>query len=53
MLMFVSFPFGALSSVMKYGICALMMGPLIVIGMTPLCQGGTLSVNLTVPIVTL
>ena len=27
------------------------MGPLILIGMTPLCQGGILSVDLTVPIV--
>ena len=27
------------------------MGPLILIGTTPLCHGGILSVNLTVPIV--
>ena len=30
-----------------------MTGPLILIGMTPLCQGGILSVDLTVPIVAL
>ena len=29
------------------------MGPLILIGTTSLCQGGILSVDLTVPIVTL
>ena len=44
MLMFGSFPFEVLSSVMKYAIC-------ILIGMTPLCLGGILSVDLTVPIV--
>ena len=36
---------------MKYAICSSMMGPLILSGMTPLCCGGILSVNLTVPIV--
>ena len=52
MLMFGSFPFEVLSSVMKYAICSSMIGPLILIGMTPLCLGGILSVDLTVPIVT-
>ena len=51
MLMFGSFPFEVLSSVMKYAICSSMTGPLILIGMTPLCLGGILSVDLTVPIV--
>ena len=51
MLMFGSLPFGVLSSVRKYAIWVLIMGPLILIGMTPLCQGGILSVDLTVPIV--
>ena len=53
MLMFGSFPFEVMSSVMKYAICSSMIGPLILIGMTPLCWGGILSVNLTVPIVAL
>ena len=47
------FPFGVLSSVTKYAICVLIMGPLILIGTTSLCQGGILSVDLTVPIVAL
>ena len=51
MLMFGSFPFGVLSSVRKYAICILIMGPLILIGITPLCLGGILRVDLTVPIV--
>ena len=42
-----------LSSVRKYAICVSIMGPLILIGTTPLCQGGILSVDLTVPIVAL
>ena len=46
-----SFPFEVLSSVMKYAICSSMMGPLILIGMTPLCHGGIQSIDLTVPIV--
>ena len=46
-----SFPFEVLLSVMKYAICSSMMGPLILIGMTPLCHGGILSVDLTMPIV--
>ena len=51
MLMFGSFPLGVLSSVRKYAIWVLIMGPLILIGMTPLCLGGILRVDLTVPIV--
>ena len=51
MLMFGSFPFEVLSSVMKYAICSSVIGPPILIGMTPLCQGGILSVDLTVPVV--
>ena len=51
MFMFGSFPYEVLSSVMKYAICSLMMGPIILIGMTPLCHGGILSVDLTIPIV--
>ena len=53
MLIFGSLPFGVLSSVRKYAIWVLIIGPLILIGMTPLCQGGILSVDLTVPIVTM
>ena len=53
MLMFGSFPLGVLSSVRRYAICVLIMGPLILIGTTPLYQGGILSVDLTVPIVAL
>ena len=53
MLMFGSLPLGVLSSVRKYAICGLIMGPLILIGMTPLCLGGILRVDLTVPIVDL
>ena len=51
MFMFGSLPFEVLSSVMKYTICSSMMGPLILIGTTPLCHGGILSFDLTVPIV--
>ena len=51
MFMFGSFPFEVLSSVMKYAICSSMMCLLILIGMTPLCHGGILSIDLTVPIV--
>ena len=46
-----SFPFEVLLSVMKYAICSSVMGPPILIGMTPLCHGGILSVDLTVHIV--
>ena len=51
MLMFGSFPLGVLSSVRKYAICFVISGPLILIGTTPLCLGGILRVDLTVPIV--
>ena len=51
MFTFGSLPFEVLSSVMKYAIFSSMMGPLILIGMTQLCHGGILSVNLTMPIV--
>ena len=51
MLMFGSLPLGVLSSVRKYAIWVVIMGPLILIGMTPLCLGGILRVDLTVPIV--
>ena len=51
--MFGSLPFEVLSSVMKYAIYSSMMGPLVLIGITPLCCGGILSVDLTLPIVTL
>ena len=50
MLMFGSLPLGVLSSVRKYAIWVLIIGPLILIGMTPLCLGGIWSVDLTVPI---
>ena len=46
-----SLPFVVLSSVMKYAICSSIIGLLILIGTTPLCQGGILSVDLMVPIV--
>ena len=51
MFMFRSLPFEVLSSVMKYAICSSIMGPLILIGTTPLYHGGILSINLTVPII--
>ena len=51
MLMFGSFSFEVLSSVMKCAICSSVMDPLILIGMTPLCHGGILSIDLTMPIV--
>ena len=51
MFTFGSLPFEVLSSVMKYAKCSSLMGPLILIGMTPLCWGGILSVDLTVPVV--
>ena len=50
-LMFGSFPLGVLSSVRKYAICLVISGPLILIGTTPLCLGGILRADLTVPIV--
>ena len=52
MLMLGSLPFVELSSVKKYAIGSLMTGPVILIGATPLCCRGILSVDLIVPIVT-
>ena len=49
--MFGSLPFVVLSSEMKYAICSLIIGPLILVGTTPLCCGGILSVDLNVLIV--
>ena len=46
-----SLPFVVLSSVMKYAICSSIIGPLILIGTTPLSCGGILSLDLKVPIV--
>ena len=51
MLMFGSLPSEVLSSVMKYAICSSIVGALILIGTTPLCHVGILSVDLTVPFV--
>ena len=48
---YVNVLWGVLSSVRKYAIWVLIMGPLILIGMTPLCLGGILRVDLTVPMV--
>ena len=50
-LMLGSLPFVEYSSVMKYTICSLMTGPVVLIGTTLLCCGGILSDDLTVPIV--
>ena len=36
---------------MKCAVCVVMSGPLILIGTTPLCLGGILRVDFTVPIV--
>ena len=52
MLMLGSLPFVELASVKKYAIYSLMTGPVILIGTTPLCCSGILSVDLAVPIVT-
>ena len=51
MLMFGSFPSGVLLSVRNYAIFVSRMGQLILMGMTPLCLGGILRVDITVPIV--
>ena len=53
MLMLGSLPLGVLSSVIKCAVCVVMSGPLILIGNTPLCLGGILRVDFTVPIVAL
>ena len=46
-----SLPIDEFSSVMMYAIRSLMIGSVFLIGTTPLCPGGILSVDLTVPIV--
>ena len=46
-----SHPLGVLSSMTKCAVCVMIRGPLILIGTTPLCLGGILRVDLTVPIV--
>ena len=51
MLMLESLPLGVLSSVTKCAVCVVISSQLILIGTTPLCLGGILRVNLTVPIV--
>ena len=51
MLILGSHPLGVLSSVMKCAVCVVMSGLLILIGTTPLCLGGILRVDFTVPIV--
>ena len=51
MLMLGSLPFIELLSVRKYAICSLMTGSLILTGTMPLCHGGILNGDLTVPIV--
>ena len=51
MLMLGSIPLGVLSPVMKYAVCVVMSGPLILTRTTPLCLGGILRVDFTVPIV--
>ena len=51
MLMLGSFPLCVLSSAMKFDVSVVINGLLILIGTTPLCLGGILRVDLTVPIV--
>ena len=51
LLMFGSLPLGVLPSVRKYAIWVLITGPFILIGTIPMCLGGILRVDLTVPIV--
>ena len=51
MLMLGSLPLGVLSSMIKCAVCVVIRGPLILISTTPLCLGGILRVDLTVPIV--
>ena len=51
MFMLGSFPFLESWSLMKYAICPLIVCPLIIIGIMPLCLGGILRVDLTIPIV--
>ena len=51
MLMLGFLPLGVLSSVIKSAVCVVISCPLILMGTTPLCLGGILRVDLTVPIV--
>ena len=51
MLMLGFLPLGVLSSVTKCVVCVVMSSPLILMGTTPLCLGGILRVDFTVPIV--
>ena len=51
MLILVSLPLGVLSSMTKCAACVVISSPLILIGTTPLCLGGILRVDLTVPVV--
>ena len=53
MLMLGSLLLGVLSSVIKCSSHVVMSGPLILIGTTPLCLGGILRVDFTIPIVAL
>ena len=46
-----SFPFVESCSLIKYDVCPLIVWPLILIGMKPLCLGGILRVDLPIPIV--
>ena len=50
-LMLGSQPLGVLSSMTKCAVCVVISGPLILIDTTPLCLGGILRVDFTVPIV--
>ena len=45
------FPFVESWLLIKYAICPLIVCPLVLIGMMPLCLGGILRVDLTIPIV--
>ena len=52
MLMLGSLPLLDSQSLMKHTVCPVIELPLILIGMMPLCLGGILSLDLTIPIVT-
>ena len=45
------FPFVDSWSLMKHAVCPVIEWPLILMGMMPLCLGGIVSVDLTIPIV--
>ena len=51
MLMLGSQALGVLSSMTKCAVCVVIGGPLILISTTPMCLGGIVRVDLTVPIV--